>query len=874
MDLHSDANPVEAILEAWAKALGLPANEEFKDAVKGVEVGEMSTQETGTGLNMLFNRGLSARLGVSASALALTVAFAVPAMAQSVVVHGNRNVDSETIKSYFVDGDQAAAVKKLKDSGMFSDVRVSRAGGKTVVTVRENDGRINRVAFEGNSKIKSEVLQGEMRSKTRGPFSQANVDADVQKLREIYRYGGRSDASVTARIVPLPNGKVDVVYTINEGDKTGVKTINFSGNRVYSSGKLRDQMETTEMNFLSFLKTSDVYDPDKITADLERVRRYYLKNGYADFRIVSSDATYDPAQKGFVINVVVEEGPQYRIGGINVESRLAEVDGNTLRDKIRVSPGDIYDGTLVEKSVEGMSKEASRRGYAFNQVRPRGNRDMASQTVNLDFIVEDGPRVYVEKIVVRGNTRTRDYVIRREFDMTEGDAYNRVLVDKAERRLNNLGFFKKVRITNEPGSAPDRVVVNVDVEDQATGSFSISGGYSTTDGLIGEVSVSESNFLGRGQFARLAVTGGSRSRGAEFSFTEPYFLDQRIAAGFDIFHKQTDASRYSYYENWVTGATVRFGLPITEEITFSPRYSLYQSRIKIPNDAKTGLYNDCTVPVPGQTPGTPGAHAIDATHNCLSNGEASLALKEAAGTRLNSVLGYSLSYNSLDSAKNPTRGIYAELRQDVAGAGGDTRFVRTTGDIRVYREIFDSFVGIARLQGGHIAGFGGYKLHIVDNFNLGPSLVRGFAPGGIGPRDISAGINSKANAIGGTRYAGGSLEVQFPFFGMPRDMGMKLAVFADAGALWGYNGTTNFATLAGYAAGTPCAAMPANTAPGHKQGGCITVGGDSTKIRSSVGASLIWNSPMGPIRFDFAKALTKDKADVTQFFRFSGGTTF
>jgi outer membrane protein insertion porin family len=825
---------------------------------------------------MLFNRGLSARLGVSASALALTVAFAVPALAQSIVVQGNRSVDSDTIKGYFVDGDHASAVRKLKDSGMFSDVRVSQSGGRTVVTVRENQNqqRINRVAFEGNSKIKAEVLAPEMRNKTRGTFSQSNIDADVAKLREIYRYGGRSDATITARTVPLPNGKIDVVYTIKEGDKTGVKSINFVGNQVYSSGRLRDQMETTEMNFMSFLKTSDVYDPDKVAADLERVRRYYLKNGYADFRIVSTESVYDAAQKGYVINVVVDEGPQYRIGGINVESRLAEVDGNSLRDRIRVSPGDIYDGTLVEKSVEGMSKEAARRGYAFNQVRPRGNRDMASRTVNLDFIVEDGPRVYVEKIVVRGNTRTRDYVIRREFDMTEGDAYNRVLVDKAERRLNNLGFFKKVRITNEPGSAPDRVIVNVDVEDQATGSFSISGGYSTTDGLIGEVSVSESNFLGRGQFARLALSGGTRARGVEFSFTEPYFLDRRIAAGFDIYHKQTDASRYSFYENWVTGATVRFGLPITEEITFSPRYSLYQSRIRIPNDAKTGLYNDCTVPIPGKTPGTPGAPALDATHNCLTNGEASLALKEAAGTRLTSMIGYSLSYNTLDNMKNPTSGILAELRQDVAGLGGDSRFVRTTGDVRVYREIFDRFVGIARMQGGHITAFGGKDLRIVDNFNLGPSLVRGFAPGGIGPRDVSPGINSRANAIGGTKYVGGSLEVQFPFFGLPRDLGLKAAVFADAGALWGYEGRTNFATYAGYAAGTPCVAMPAKTAPLYKQGGCITVGGDSTKIRSSVGASLIWNSPMGPIRFDFARALSKDKADVTQFFRFSGGTSF
>ena len=837
---------------------------------QGIAAGaERRSKETGTGPNMLFNRGLFARTGVTASAFAILVAASATAQAQSVVVQGNRSVDSDTIRSYFADGDVAGATRKLKDSGLFSDVRVSRQGAQTVVTVRENDGRINRVAFEGNSKIKSEVLAGEMRSKTRGPFSQAAVDADVEKIREIYRYGGRSDAAVTARIVPLSNGKVDVVYTIKEGDKTGVKSINFVGNQVYSERKLRDLMDTTEMNFMSFLKSSDVYDPEKISADLERIRRYYLKNGYADFRIVNLDAHYDAAQKGHVVTVTVDEGPQYRIGAVNVESRLGEVDANSLRDKIRVSAGDVYDGTLVEKSVDGMSREAARRGYAFNQVRPRGQRDAGSRTINLDFVVEDGPRVYVEKIVVRGNSRTRDYVIRREFDVTEGDPYNRALIDRAERRLNNLGYFKKVKITNEPGSAPDRVVVNVDVEDQATGSFSISGGYSTQDGFVGEVAVSESNFLGRGQFARLAVTGGTRARGAEFSFTEPYFLDKRLAAGFDIYHKQTDASRYSYYENWVTGATVRFGLPITEEISFAPRYSLYQSRIKIPNDAKTGLYNDCTVPVPGSTPAVP-----TAGNNCLTNGEASLALKEAAGTTLTSMVGYTLSYNGLDSFKNPTNGLYAELKQDIAGVGGDSKFVRTTTDIRYYREIFDSFVGIARLQGGHIAGFGGYDLRIVDNFNLGPSLVRGFAPGGMGPRDVSTGIDRKGNAIGGTKYVGGSLEVQFPIFGLPKDLGMKGAVFADAGTLWGYDGKTNFATIAGYAAGTPCAGMPANTAPGFKQGGCITVGGDTTRIRSSVGASLIWQSPLGPIRFDFAKALTKDKADITQFFRFSGGTSF
>ena len=821
---------------------------------------ESSLNNTGTGLQMQFTRGLQNRL-LSATILAASAVTLVPAAyAQNVVVQGNRRVDAETVRSYFSGGNVNQGVKDLYATGLFSDVRVRRDGGRLVVVVAENNV-INQVAFEGNSKLKAEQIQGEITSKSRGAYSPATVQADVQRISDLYRRGGRSSATVTSRIVDLPNGRVDVVFTINEGDKTGVKTINFSGNSVYSSGRLRDLMQTTEMNFMSFLKTSDVYDPDRISSDLELIRRYYLKNGYADFRIVGTDARYDAAQKGYIVSITVEEGPQYRVGAVNIDSRLPDVAGADLQKHVRLGVGAVYNGDAVEKSVEAMTREVARRGYAFSQVRPRGDRDPSSQTVNLSFVVEDGPRVYIERIVVRGNTRTRDYVVRREFDIGEGDAYNRVLIDRAERRLNNLGFFKKVKITNEPGSSPDRVIVNVDVEDQSTGTFSISGGYSTTDGLIAEVSVSESNFMGRGQFIRLAATGGQRSRGVEFSFTEPYFMDRRIAAGFDLYHKQTDNSKYAYYENWVTGATVRFGLPITEEISFSPRYSIYQSTIKIPNTASKP-YNDCSVAIPGTTPAVPTALA-----SCLTNGEASLALKEAAGRTITSLVGYTLAYNGLDNAKAPKNGLYAELRQDVAGLGGDSKFVRTTGDIRYYHELFDNVVGIARLQGGHIQGFGGRDLRIVDNFNLGPSLVRGFAPGGIGPRDISTGMNAQGNPLGGTKYVGGSLEVQFPIWGLPRDLGLKGALFADAGTLFGYSGKTNFTPGGG-------ACVANNIAPTFAQGTCVTVGGDTTTIRSSVGASIIWASPLGPIRFDFAKALTKDKNDVTQFFRFSGGTSF
>jgi outer membrane protein insertion porin family len=809
------------------------------------------------------------RFAVAIVALAGLCAGSFAALAENVLVQGNKRVDSETIAAYFRGSDQASINKGVKDlyaTGLFSSVKVSRVAGRVVISVTENIV-INRVAFEGNSKVKTETLTAEVKSKSRGPYSQAMVDADIERIIDIYRRSGRAGAKVTARTVDLPNGRVDVVFTIDEGEKTGVKTINFVGNHVYSSGKLRDLMQTTEMNLLSFFKTSDVYDPDRIATDLELIRRFYLKNGYADFRVVGSEAQFDPAQGGYIVTITVEEGVQYTVAAVNVESHLPDLDAASLRPLVRLSAGEIYNGDMVQKTVDALTKEVGKHGYPFTQVRPRGDRDPATHTVTIAFVLDEGPRVYIERIVVRGNTRTRDYVIRREFELGEGDAYNRVLIDRAERRLNNLGYFKKVKITNEPGSTPDRVIVVVDVEDQPTGSLSLSGGYSTTAGFIAEVSVTETNFMGRGQYARLAVSEGQFSRGVEFSFTEPYFLGERIAVGFDVYAKKTDAFQFSFVNNLLTGATLRLGLPVTEELTFSPRYSIYRTDISVPNNFARP-FNDCNSPINGLTPVPSRATGVGPPtffFNCLTNGEASLALKQAQGPFVTSMFGYTLGYNTLDNNKNPSSGFFAELRQDVAGAGGDVRFIRTTGDLRYYHEIYDQIVGLVHLQGGDLQSFGGSRLRIVDNFNLGPSLVRGFAPFGIGPRDVGAG-NLQGNPLGGTKYYGGSLEVQFPIYGLPRDLGLKGAFFFDAGTLYGFTGRTNFSPTG--------VCTPTNVAPTFTQGNCITLGADSPLIRTSAGGSIIWSSPLGPIRFDFAKTITKSQFDQTQFFRFTGGTVF
>ncbi|WP_363349278.1 outer membrane protein assembly factor BamA [Methylocystis echinoides] len=817
-----------------------------------------------------------------AALLAALVVLSTPAAA-AIIVQGNTRADAETIRSYFT-GSSPQEVEKgleaLRDSGRFATVSASRKGNDVIIRVTEGN-QINRVVIEGNSKVKTENLQPELRTRAHGAFSQQVAEADVARLTEIYRRAGRAAAKVSYRTVELPNGRIDVVFAVAEGDKTGVKEIRFVGNNVYSNRRLVGLMETTEMNLLSFLKTSDVYDPDRIASDLELVRRFYLKNGYADFRVVSSDAQFDPALGGYIITIVVEEGPQYHVASVDVESHLPDINGAALSDLLRISPGDVYNGDAVEKTVESLTREAARKGYAFTQARPRGERNPAAQTVSIHFVLDEGPRVYIERINIRGNTRTRDYVIRREFDIGEGDAYNRVLIDRAERRLNGLGFFKKVKITNEPGSSPDRVILNVDVEDQPTGNFGVSGGYSTNQGFIAEVSVSESNFMGRGQAVRLSVQAGQIARGVNFSFTEPYFLDQRISAGFDVFARRQDAYSYSIYSSTSVGGTIRFGVPVTDELSFSPRYSLYQTTISIPN-TNNKPYNDCTVPTavtPGPSPFFPYDQGYpNLQYNCLSNGEASLAIKESQGTITTSSIGYSLNYATIDNFMNPHNGWMVNFSQDAAGLGGYSRYLRTTGDVRYFHEVpyLDDVVGIARLQGGNLTPFGGYTPRIQDNFNLGPSLVRGFAPGGIGPRDSNLFTTWNArngNSLGGTDYVGGSLEVQFPLWGVPKDLGLRGALFADAGSLWNFQGRTNYANNLPTIPGVTCLAAYTPEA-GYGQGTCVVPASNGFRLRSSVGASILWNSPMGPIRFDYAVVTSKAATDITQNFRFSGGANF
>ncbi|MBR0700538.1 outer membrane protein assembly factor BamA [Bradyrhizobium diazoefficiens] len=810
---------------------------------------------------------------VSSSALAQTV--------QSISVEGNRRVEVETIRSYFKPGpggrlDQAAiddGLKALIETGLFQDVRINRgAGGQIIVSVVENPV-IGRVAFEGNKKIKDEQLTTEVQSKARGTFSRAMVQSDTLRIAEIYRRSGRYDVRVTPEIIEQPNNRVDLIFTVEEGAKTGVKSIEFVGNSAFSSYRLRDVIKTRESNLLSFLASGDIYDPDRVEADRDLIRRFYLKNGYADVQVVAALTEYDPEKKGFNVTFKIEEGAQYRVGAVDFRSSIPNFDPTSMRGYSRVHAGSLYNVESVEKSVEEMQIEASRRGYAFAVVRPGGDRNFEAHTVSVVFNIDEGPRTYIERINLRGNTRTRDYVIRREFDISEGDAYNRALVDRAERRLKNLDYFKSVKITTEPGSSSDRVVLIVDMEEKSTGDFSISGGYSTTDGALAEVSISERNLLGRGLFAKASVTYGQYARGYSLSFVEPYLLDYRVALGLDLYQREQKSNSYISYGTKTLGFSPRLGFSLREDLSLQLRYSIYRQEITLPyylancnNNIGTSAFNP--------SPAFAAVNGIDLSGTnglgCYSDGEASLPVRKelANGKTLTSALGYTLTYNTLDNNKNPTDGLLVDFRQDFAGVGGDVSYLKSVVDAKYYTPLVSDIVGLVRVQSGMLNKIGS-DLRMLDHFQMGSNLVRGFAPNGIGPRDLNP--YGTQDALGGTKYWGASLELQMPFWFLPKEVGLKGAVYADAGGLYDYKGPTSWTTTNEVNAPgcIPSTINPSST------GTCTgLVYDDSKVVRSSVGVGLIWQSPFGPLRFDYAVPLSKGKYDRVQEFRFGGGTTF
>jgi outer membrane protein insertion porin family len=739
------------------------------------------------------------------------------AVVRNISVRGADRTGADTVVSSltispgksFSNADIDQSIKRLYATGLFSDVRISVSGGTLVVVVNENQ-LINQVVFNGNRKIKDDKLRLLVKTQPLGPYSESLVEADLQALRNAYAEIGRSDVEITTQTVAVGDGRLNLAFVINEGGRTKIDVINFEGNNAYSDYRLHSVIATKESGLLSFITRRDIYSEEKLRADEEALRQFYYNHGYADFRVLSSDAVLDPATNTYVVTFQVDEGERYEFGPISVETTVEGVDPEELKALTESREGKTYRAKDVQDSMSEISKRVAAKGYPFARVTPRGNRDMANKTIAVDYVVDQGERAYVERIEIRGNTATRDYVIRREFDMAEGDAYNQEQVSEAKRRLERLGYFSKVDVTTQPGSAPDRVVVVVDVADQSTGAFGIGAGYATGgEGFILEASIEEKNFLGRGQYIRVSASGGALTRNYSISFTEPYFLGYRLAAGFDLFKSSSSImENYAYADQ---GFSLRVAAPITNDISTTFRYNYKELRYT------SDSYYRLSQPYRRVVDGSPW---------------------------LQSSVSNTVTYNTLDSTMLPHEGILASLTQEIAGLGGDSRFYRVSARARGYYTLSDEMDLVSSLSAsaGHVVSLDGTSLNVFDQFALDSNDIRGFADSGIGPR-------MRGDPIGGTTYFTASAETTFPLPGVPQDSGFRGGFFVDAGTLFGNDVKVKEPTKG-------------------------VLKGAGMDWRVATGASLIWASPFGPLRVDYAIPIMKQDHDIIQNLKFGISTAF
>ncbi|MDF1748630.1 MAG: outer membrane protein assembly factor BamA, partial [Alphaproteobacteria bacterium] len=645
-----------------------------------------------------------------------------------------------------------------------------------------------------------ETLQAETQLRPRVVYTRTRVQTDVQRIIDLYRRHGRFAAKVEPKVIQLEQNRVDLVFEISEGALTGIEKIGFIGNSYFSDSALREVLVTKESRWYRFLSNSDTYDPDKLTFDRELLRRFYLANGFADFRVTSAVAELSDDQENFFITFTVDEGQRYKFGKFDLTSKIPDIDPEKLKPAIELETGDWYDADAVDDTIVAITNAVGDLGYAFVDVRPIVNRDKDSLTIDITFEVQEAPRVFVERIEVRGNVRTLDEVVRREFLLVEGDAFNATKLRRSRQRVQDLNFFSNVEVTNVPGSDPDKTVVMVDVEEQSTGELSLGAGFSTADGALGQIQMRERNLLGRGQDLRIGTTLSQRRSTIDFSFTEPYFLDRELAAGFDLFHTVIDRQDIASYDSQESGGALRLGYDFNDDWRQQVRYRLSQETIE----------------------------------NVDPN--ASSFVKASAGTEVISSFGQTLTYDKLNSRVDPTDGYLVALATDLAGFGGSVRYLKSTLSGSYYLPITDETRIVTRAEVGSIVGLGdGVRLN--DRFLLGGDNLRGFANGGVGPRDSLSG-----DSLGGERMANGSVELVFPL-GLPDEFGISGAVFTDAGYLSGVD-----------------------------SGGAGIQ--DTGSIRASIGTGIKWVSPFGPIRVDFSQAVLKEDFDDTEIFRFNFGTRF
>jgi outer membrane protein insertion porin family len=742
-----------------------------------------------------------------------------------IIVQGNQRIDPETILSYLpisvgdhVDSAKIdEALKALFRTDLFSDLKIDLQGTDLIVRVVENP-IINQVLFEGNSNLKNDKLQDEIQIRPRGVFTKAKVEEDVGRIVELYRRSGRISATVTPKIVQLPQRRVDLIFEINEGPKSGILRVGFLGNDRFSANDLRNVVVTKESAWYKFFQSNDNYDPDRIEYDREQLRKFYRNRGFYDFRIISSVAELDSSRNGFAVTYALSEGRQYRFGKVTVKAELKKLNPDILRQILPIKEGQLYSDDKIEKATDALTFAAGAAGFAFVDVRPRYTPNPAKRTVDVTFDIKEGPRVYIERIDIVGNTQTLDYVIRRQLGVNEGDAYNRALVDRSKQSVKSLGFFKDVDITTVPGSAPDKTNLLVHVTEQPTGQLSFSAGYSSLDKVVADIGITQSNFRGRGENLGLRISAGSLQQQIDLSFNEPHFLNRNLQGGFDLYAQRYDFTQQASYTTTSIGGTFHVAFPLSSNALLTTRYTIRTDDVIVADQL-------CV----------PGAELV------------SITLCEQRGSYLTSLIGYTIGFDQRNDAQNPTRGYYFNLSQDVAGFGGTVHYVKTEGRGGVFHGFNKDFILSLTGSTGYVDGWNGDSIRITDRFYEGGDTFRGFQIAGIGPRDTQFG-----DALGGKLYAVGTIELTLPTK-LPEQYGIHAALFSDFGTLGLLDRSEKV---------NPNTNLP------------LIFVKDDLGFRASAGLSIFWKSPLGPLRFDFSQIIKKDYYDRTELFRFSTSTRF
>ncbi len=805
-------------------------------------------------------------LGMAPSASAQD---APPTVIKSIQVQGNQRVEANTVASYLLiaPGDPYSetrldtSVKTLYSTGLFADVSIDPRDGNVLVTVIENP-IINRVILEGNKSLKSDKITDEISAEPRAIFTRSNVQEDVTRIIELYRQSGRFAATVAPKVVQQPQNRVDLIFEITEGPVTGVKRINIIGNAEFPDRRLRKEMATTESSWYKVFSSNDNYDPGRLQYDQEQLRTFYTNRGFADFRVVSAVAELTPDQEDFYITFTVEEGDEYQWGDISVETELDTLNKEFLENLVPFEKGEIYNASRVEDAIDSLNFAAGIGGYAFVDIQPQIQRNRDTKTVDMVFNVIEGQRTYIERIDIVGNTTTLDSVIRRELELVEGDAFNRVLLERSRSRVRSLRFFEEVEITETQGSSPDRAIVEVAVKEQPTGELSFSAGFSSADAFLVDLSITQRNLRGRGQLLRFAVQASSNRRSIDLRFTEPRFLGRNLAASVNLFDVLIDLVDEAQFRQRRLGGQVSFAFPLTEYTRFSGRYTLRQEEIEFPQQ------DECPAIQAGVSAGT----LSSATNRNL------LSLCDQLGGRLSSIFGYSFTWDRRNDPITPTGGFDLQLSQDFAGIGGDVKYLRT--DIRgnYYKGLYKDVIASATLAGGYIRGWGDDTVAINDRYFKGNFEFRGFDNAGVGPRILNYnadtgstlinGADGRGSALGGNAFGLASAEVSFP-----------LGIASLLGSTWIEAGTVGLLDEEDQY-NLILSSSDANFTQGSSCEGITAVGvicqrtEDRLDPRVTAGVSIFWESPFGPIRFDFAQPLVKQPYDDRKSFQFTTRTRF